>query len=591
MEDFLLFEEKFKIQLNQLRKQKNLFSNIRLLFFVLTLVDFYFIFSDYSIARLILGVVLLVCFLFFVSKSVKLSREIGFVEDQLNLIEIIKTDDRVDEYKFINDEFFSNIYNKDLDILEGASIFNRINKTQSYIGNFQLKYFLSNILTDKSAIEVRQTALKELEEKKEWMLKFLMFSKRINIDRFVLFEDFNRQFKNINLRFLPIIFGSVNILILLYLAFLGFPKKMVFFWIVTVIPVSFFIQLIFKNRVNTTLSYSFINANQLENLIALAEHIEKESFVQDLNKNTAKAFVNEGKKSSDQLKEMKAALGGFEALGFPIIGFILNYFLLWKLYHTIQFENKVNKVIVNNGLWVENIAIFEALISFAVFNIKFSHFNTPTISDNPNYLNIEEVFHPLLDESIAIKNSFLSDRNQSINIITGANMAGKSTFLRTVGVNLILAMNGLKVSAKAMNFYPMDVFTSIRTADNLSSGDSYFKNEINKLKILIDYLDDNKNQYIILDEILKGTNSKDKLIGSQKFLEKLMKSKTDLVCFIATHDLELTKMEEIYPDNIVNYCFELKNVDQNYISDYKLQKGTTQIMNAIFLMKEFKIIE
>ncbi len=591
MEEYLLVEDNLKKELNILQKQKSLTSNIRLLFFILTLAALYGYFTYYTYLLLFVGFLLFLCFLFFVSKSVKFSKEIGFIRDQLIVIETIKENDRTDDYKQINDEFFANIYNKDLDILEGASVFNRINKTQSYIGNFQLKYFLSNVLTDQTKIEQRQQAFKELESKKQWMLKYLMFTKRIAIDRFVLFEDFERQFKNFNLRFLPIAYGTLNVIILLYLAFLGFPKKMVFFWIVTVVPVSFIIQLCFKNRINKTLLHSFINANQLENLIALAEHIETENFKEDLNKNAALAFFNANKKASDQLKEMQVALNGFESLGFPIIGFILNYFSLWKLYHTILFENKVNAVILNNSLWIKNIAVFEAYISFAIFNSKFKTFSTPTVATTANYLSLEDAFHPLLDENKAVKNSFLSDRNQSINIITGANMAGKSTFLRTVGVHLILAMNGLNVSAKRMVFYPMEVFTSVRTVDNLSSGDSYFKNEINKLKILIDYLDNNKNQYIILDEILKGTNSKDKLIGSQKFLEKLMKSKTNLVCFIATHDLELTKMEDVYPTKIVNYCFELKNVNQNYVSDYKLRKGTTQIMNAIFLMKEFKIIE
>ena len=139
-------------------------------------------------------------------------------------------------------------------------------------------------------------------------------------------------------------------------------------------------------------------------------------------------------------------------------------------------------------------------------------------------------------------------------VIVGPSGCGKSTFLRTVGTNLVLAMNGAKVSAEKMSFYPMDLFTSIRTVDNLSSGDSYFKNEINKLKILIERLENNQPQIIILDEILKGTNSEDKLIGSQKFLEKLIKSPTKLIGFIATHDLELTKMESENPDHIINYC-------------------------------------
>ena len=269
----------------------------------------------------------------------------------------------------------------------------------------------------------------------------------------------------------------------------------------------------------------------------------------------------------------------------------MNCFTLWKLFHTIQLENRVGTAIKNNQDWIIKLSVLEAYISFAIFNDKFDTFSKPIVSNQPFELSLKNAFHPLLSEEIAVKNDFESNRQNNIAIITGANMAGKSTFLRTVGTNLVLAMNGANVSAEKMIFYPMDIYTSIRTVDNLSSGDSYFKNEINKLKILIDRLEEGKPQYIILDEILKGTNSEDKLIGSQKFLEKLMNSKTNLTCFIATHDLELTKMEDEYPNHIINYCFELKNVDENYFSDYKLRKGTTKMMNAIYLLKQYQIID
>ena len=264
---------------------------------------------------------------------------------------------------------------------------------------------------------------------------------------------------------------------------------------------------------------------------------------------------------------------------------------MWRLHYSIKFENEVQKTVHQIKPWLDELAKLETFVSFALFNDKYKSFTFPEIVDKPYALKITNGFHPLLDEKIVVKNDFETNRPSNIAIITGANMAGKSTFLRTVGTNLVLAMNGAKVSAEKMSFYPMDLFTSIRTVDNLSSGDSYFKNEINKLKILIERLENNQPQIIILDEILKGTNSEDKLIGSQKFLEKLIKSPTKLIGFIATHDLELTKMESENPDHIINYCFELKNVDNNYYSDYKLRKGTTKMMNAIFLMKQFRIID
>ena len=170
-------------------------------------------------------------------------------------------------------------------------------------------------------------------------------------------------------------------------------------------------------------------------------------------------------------------------------------------------------------------------------------------------------------------------------------MTGKSTFLRTVGINLILAMMGCPVAAKKFSFIPMKIFTSMRTSDSLSDGTSYFNAEILRLRKLVENLEKGEPQFIILDEILKGTNSKDKLTGSKLFLEKLMTSKTLFSCLIATHDLDLTKIEDKFPLQIKNYCFELQNINGELETDYKLQNGVTKSMNAIYLMRKFGIID
>jgi len=591
MNNYIQIEKDFERQLTGLKKRKNLLSNIRLAAFIITCLLFYFYVSQDNLFLLLTTVILFVVFMIFVVKSTNISNQINHISQALLVLGDIKRDDRLDEYSAINQENFNNVYNRDLDILEGQSLFNRINKTQSYVGNVQLKNFLSNLILEKDEILKRQVAFAELKEKPNWMVKFLTYSSKVNLKGFQIFGELDRQFQNFNLRFLPLIFAGINVAILLYLGFLGFPKKAVFFWIIISIPIGFIINLIFKNKINKSLSFAFINAEQLDNLIELLKHVENEDFKEELNLINKNGLLNDGISASSQLNGIKSTMDGFSALGIPIIGFLLNNFTLWKLYHTIQLENRVGNAIQNNENWIIKLSVLEAYISFAIFNDKFSNFSKPMISDQPFHLSLKNAFHPLLSEDIAVENEFESNRPNNIAIITGANMAGKSTFLRTVGTNLVLAMNGANVSAEEMIFYPMDIFTSIRTVDNLSSGDSYFKNEINKLKILIDRLEEGKPQFIILDEILKGTNSEDKLIGSQKFLEKLMKSKTNLTCFIATHDLELTKMEEQYPNHIINYCFELKNVDEHYFSDYKLRKGTTQVMNAIYLMKQYQIID
>ncbi len=173
-------------------------------------------------------------------------------------------------------------------------------------------------------------------------------------------------------------------------------------------------------------------------------------------------------------------------------------------------------------------------------------------------------------------------------IITGANMAGKSTFLRTVAVNMILAMAGAPVCARSMSLAPLKLFTSMRTVDSLSHKESYFYAELKRLKILKERLEKGENIFFILDEILKGTNSTDKSLGSRQFLGKLVElGGTGL---IATHDISLGEMEQEHPGKVMNKCFEIRIDGENISFDYLLRNGITRKMNAAFLMRQMNIV-
>jgi DNA mismatch repair ATPase MutS len=168
-------------------------------------------------------------------------------------------------------------------------------------------------------------------------------------------------------------------------------------------------------------------------------------------------------------------------------------------------------------------------------------------------------------------------------------MAGKSTFLRTVGTNLILAMSGLPVCAKNFFFKPMKIYSSMRTTDSLGKNESYFHAELKRLSTLIDELKTGNSFFVILDELLKGTNSQDKLNGSREFIKNILNyNSTGL---IATHDQPLTDMENTHSNNIKNKCFEVEISGQNILFDYKLKDGVTRNMNASILMKQMNIIE
>ena len=167
-------------------------------------------------------------------------------------------------------------------------------------------------------------------------------------------------------------------------------------------------------------------------------------------------------------------------------------------------------------------------------------------------------------------------------------MAGKSTFLRTLSVNLILAMNGAPVCAKEFIFTPCDILSSIKIQDSLSSNESYFYAELVRIREIIEHLKTNPRTLVVLDEILRGTNTSDKQKGSRGLLEKLIS--LNAAVLIATHDLSLGELEKSHPNTIVNNCFEVELTNDQLIFDYKLKKGISQKLNATYLMKKMGII-
>jgi DNA mismatch repair ATPase MutS len=172
-------------------------------------------------------------------------------------------------------------------------------------------------------------------------------------------------------------------------------------------------------------------------------------------------------------------------------------------------------------------------------------------------------------------------------IITGANMAGKSTYLRTVGINLVLAMTGSPVLANSFVFSPVDVFTGIKTSDSLQAGESYFFAELKRLKEIIVQLEKGKTLFVILDEILRGTNSADKQKGSKALIRQLIQMKASGL--IATHDLALGELADFFPENIKNQRFEVEIENNELKFDYLLKEGISQNLNATSLMKKMGI--
>ena len=280
-------------------------------------------------------------------------------------------------------------------------------------------------------------------------------------------------------------------------------------------------------------------------------------------------------------KQLKRLMDSLDRNGNPLYRMLCDAFFLNDLFLVRRFAKWKSCYMSRMTEWIDAVSRFDALVSMATFRYNEPCAKEAEIVDADEVVYCAEgICHPFLG-SKAVPNDFtITDSHYYI--VTGANMAGKSTFLRSIGVNYILAMCGMPVFARQLRVSTFSLFSSMRTSDDLAHGISYFNAELLRLKHLIAACRENSHTLIILDEILKGTNSADKLSGSRMFLEYI--SQLPVTGIIATHDLELSKMSDEHPSRFHNYCFEIELTD-NVTYSYKITPGVARNQNATYLLK------
>lgn len=582
--------------IGSLRAKSRAFVMAEVLSFAVS-IGFVVLFTVLNDASWTLGVALCVLFLYFYIRNLDIKND-RKITDALALKLVYEKEvayQTGDYTKFDAGERYlqpTHPFTFDLDVFGQGSLFQRINRTISSGGSDYLAESLSgkweSLPTTEllKHIEQRVEAIGELAKNEPFLSQFKAQGAEKPIDTATVKEAFG----SIHALQIPSYFGNPTFRTLLYANLVGFYLS-IFLSIGNFVPA--FLPLwwgIFNFFLATFCTHKYIKLvneaisklkDQVRGYVNMASLIEKQSFTAthlcELKANLSGAMASFGQlerilqKIDNRSNEIGIVL--FNCFGLLDIT-IIRHFLRWqRTYEPITDQ------------WIGASSIFDALVSMATFRLNEDKAEEATVvGDNEVSYKARSIYHPFLGEK-AVRNNF-DIQNHEYYIITGANMAGKSTFLRTLGVNYILAMNGLPVFAEEMHVSVFRLFTNMRTTDDLTHGISYFNAELLRLKQLIASLDPNVPSLIILDEILKGTNSLDKLNGSRLFLEYI--SERNVTGVIATHDLELSKLEDESPQRFHNYSFEIElGTDVTYT--YKIGRGVARNQNATFLLKQILV--
>jgi DNA mismatch repair ATPase MutS len=356
-----------------------------------------------------------------------------------------------------------------------------------------------------------------------------------------------------------------------------------------VLPIIFSYSILGKytKQINTTYGNLGRKSKIIAKYAQLLKKIENTEVRSALLVELKNSLIKDGKKPSGDVRHLSKILQAFDNRLNLVMGILLNIFLLWDIVQSKRAEKWIVRHRESLPVWLNVIAETDALISLATFHFNNPDTRFPTISEREFDVQGESIGHPIIPAGQLVSNPIHLDDLGQFHIITGANMAGKSTYLRTIGVSMVLAMAGSPVRAESFIFSPVKIMTSIKTSDSLRKNESYFYAELKNLQRIIDALERGETLLILLDEILKGTNSKDKQQGSWQLLKKLLSFKVSGL--VATHDLSLGELEKEYPGKILNKSFEVVIQNDQLVFDYLLKEGVARQMNATFLMKKMGI--
>lgn len=577
-----------EIQKSILQKQKekerksNFYSNMRLIIFILSLVEMIIYFNTRSTLHIALTVVLICFFIIMVIIHHQIDKEIDRFKNLLSIIE--KYSNRIDE-KWKEETYTINESKEnfigDLDIIGKNSLMQFLDFTSSLGGKRKLIKTLSLENVSQKKIQDNQGSIEELKTNFNFCLNFKERLDKIenieNIDFKELFSLFDKSIQAKSFHLIISIILSASTILSLILSILKMVNPALFL-------VLFFLQLaisyIYSIRYNEFFEDIGNSSRIFSKLMESFNYVDSFKF-KDSQNQKLKTEISLGKsiiKDLSSIRELDLFRTNFITNVLLNVFFSLNFILLYKYSKLLSTHTE------NFKTSIKALEQFEVLISLTTICFVKNNICLPIIEDDLK-LNIADMRHPLIEEEKCVTNSFSCNRD--INIITGSNMSGKTSFMRTIGINLILAYSGTYVNSTSFSCPIMKIFTSINVKDDIANGISTFYGELKRIKDILDYSENHNDAMIVfIDEIFKGTNYNDRILGAKETLKSL--AGLNCIVFLTTHDFELC---EIKSKTIYNYHFRETYKDNKINFDYKIKEGQCKTTNAKYLMEQMGIIK
>ncbi len=572
----------------QLLKRKSCLGILRLGTILSIIAAFYFLWSfgkAYAIAN---AIVLAVLFIRLIHKDLANRAAIKHTqflitinENELKAIEGNYTQFENGAQFTPHDHFYAN----DMDVFGRASLYQFLNRTTSELGAEKLAAWLLYPTITETILQ-RQAAVKELATKNEWRQNLQAIGKESSIKKITL-EKIKHwlQEPNLFLQFkpwqwlrwlLPIIICSITVLY----SFDIITEQLWYLFLFIFLAIAYQINKVVA-PLHNILSTMVDDLGILSKSIA---DIETQQFASPLLQQLKTDLQKQNITASSKIKKLKKILDRLDLRYNIVIAIPLNIFLMWNLQQVLDLEKWKKENDDDVQLWFDTLAEFEALHSFATLHFNNPKYCFPTLKENHFTITATELGHPLIHQNKRVNNFINIKTAGEIMLVTGSNMAGKSTYLRSIGINVILTMAGAPVCAKTFELSPVQLLSSMRIADNLEESTSTFYAELKKLKTVIEKINAGEKVFVLLDEILRGTNSLDRHTGSEALIRQLIKQKAAAI--LATHDVALANLEKEYPKNIHNFHFDAQTKGEELFFDYKLKDGVCTNMNASLLMKK-----